>query len=83
MGFKINTIHPSEALFSRQFLTLPMSSRWRGSIDTSDWMRNGDFANSRLDAEVDAALLVCRAKLQQHPESTVGVMTMGARYVDL
>ena len=29
---------------------------------------------------MDAALLLCRAKLQSHPDSTVAVLTMGTRF---
>eukprot|EP00871_Galdieria_phlegrea_P002914 jgi/Galph1/3623/GphlegSOOS_G2287.1 len=45
-------------------------------VDNSEWMRNGDYPPSRLDAQQDAANLVCGAKLQQNPENTVGLMTM-------
>ena len=31
-------------------------------IDNSDWMRNGDFAPSRLDAQQDAVNLLAGAK---------------------
>ncbi len=50
------------------------------SLDTSEWMRNGDFPATRMEAEIDAALLLCRAKLQSHPDSTVAVLTMGAKF---
>ena len=42
-------------------------------------MRDGDFPGSRMESQVDAALLLCRAKLQSHPDSTVALLTMGAR----
>ncbi|KAK4528503.1 hypothetical protein GAYE_SCF59G6447 [Galdieria yellowstonensis] len=48
-------------------------------VDNSEWMRNGDYPPSRLDAQQDAANLVCGAKLQQNPENTVGLMTMAGK----
>ena len=57
------------------------ASSYVPSLDTSEWMRNGDFPATRMEAEVDAALLLCRAKLQSHPDSTVAVLTMGAKSV--
>lgn len=45
-------------------------------VDNSDWMRNGDYIPSRLEAQQDAVNLICAAKTQSNPESTVAVMTM-------
>lgn len=42
-------------------------------LDCSQYMRNGDFVPTRLEAQVDAANLLVGAKTQSHPESTVGV----------
>uniref|UniRef100_A0A7S3LEP2 VWFA domain-containing protein n=1 Tax=Amphora coffeiformis TaxID=265554 RepID=A0A7S3LEP2_9STRA len=42
-------------------------------LDCSEYMRNGDYVPSRLEAQVDAANLLAGAKTQAHPESTVGV----------
>ena len=51
-------------------------------MDNSEWNRNGDFAPSRWDSQVDAATIIAEAKTQQNPESTVGVLSMaGKRYV--
>lgn len=47
----------------------------RRSLDTSDWMRNGDYVPTRLDAQFDAVTLLADAKLSANPESTVGVLT--------
>ncbi|KAK1857559.1 hypothetical protein I4F81_000176 [Pyropia yezoensis] len=44
-------------------------------VDNSEWMRNGDFPPSRLDAQQDAANLLATIKLQSNPENTVGVLT--------
>ena len=46
------------------------------SVDNSDWMRNGDFIPTRLDAQSDAVNMICRAKLRQNPENTVGLMSL-------
>lgn len=54
------------------------------SLDNSEWMRNGDYIPSRLEAQHDAANLLCGTKTQSNPESTVGVLTMaGKRYVSV
>lgn len=41
------------------------------SVDNSEWMRNGDYIPTRMEAQHDAANLVSNAKTQQNPESTV------------
>mmetsp|Transcript_19629 Transcript_19629/g.25418 ORF Transcript_19629/g.25418 Transcript_19629/m.25418 type:complete len:375 (+) Transcript_19629:56-1180(+) len=45
-------------------------------LDTSEYMRNGDFGPSRLESQQDAANLVVGAKMQSNPESSVGVLQM-------
>ena len=49
------------------------------AMDNSDYMRNGDFAPSRMEAQQDAVTLLAGAKTQQNPENTVGVLTMAGR----
>jgi len=48
-------------------------------VDDSEWMRNGDFYPSRLEAQRDALQMVCGKKIAANPESTVGLMTMANR----
>ncbi|KAI9597320.1 hypothetical protein BDF19DRAFT_470880 [Syncephalis fuscata] len=48
-------------------------------LDNSDWMRNGDYTPSRVDAQADAVNLLFQAKQQSHPENTVGIMTMAGK----
>ncbi|PRQ47393.1 putative 26S proteasome regulatory complex, non-ATPase subcomplex, subunit s5a [Rosa chinensis] len=50
-------------------------------IDNSEWMRNGDYAPSRFQAQADAVNLICGAKTQSNPENTVGVLTMAGKRV--
>ncbi|THU54899.1 hypothetical protein C4D60_Mb11t00910 [Musa balbisiana] len=50
-------------------------------IDNSEWMRNGDYAPSRFQAQADAINLICGAKTQSNPENTVGVLTMAGNGV--
>lgn len=45
-------------------------------LDNSEFMRNGDYMPTRIEAQQDAVNLICAAKTQQNPESTVSVMTM-------
>ncbi|CAJ1953614.1 unnamed protein product [Cylindrotheca closterium] len=42
-------------------------------LDNSEYMRNGDYIPTRLEAQQDAANLLVGAKTQSHPESTVGI----------
>ena len=49
-----------------------------GSVDNSEWMRNGDYVPTRMDSQADAVNLICNTKTA-NPESAVGVMTMAAR----
>ncbi|KAI9137475.1 hypothetical protein BKA69DRAFT_1110332 [Paraphysoderma sedebokerense] len=48
-------------------------------IDNSEWMRNGDYTPSRVDAQKDAVNLIFGAKTQSNPENTVGLMTMAGK----
>lgn len=50
-------------------------------VDNSEWMRNGDYAPSRFQAQADAVNLICGAKTQSNPENTVGVLTMAGKGV--
>nr|XP_008372906.2 26S proteasome non-ATPase regulatory subunit 4 homolog isoform X1 [Malus domestica] len=50
-------------------------------VDNSEWMRNGDYSPSRLQAQADAINLICGAKTQANPENTVGVLTMAGKGV--
>ncbi|KAK4530483.1 hypothetical protein CCYA_CCYA04G1340 [Cyanidiococcus yangmingshanensis] len=45
-------------------------------IDNSEWMRNGDVAPSRMDAQLDAVNLLCNVKLDENPENAVGLLTL-------
>jgi len=48
-------------------------------IDSSDWMRNGDYTPTRMEAQHDAVNLIINAKTQSNPESTVGVVACGGK----
>ena len=52
-------------------------------VAPSQWMRNGDFAPSRLEAQQDAVNLLAGAKTQSNPENTVGVLTMAGKGVEV
>ena len=47
-------------------------------LDNSDWMRNGDYPPNRLDAQMDAATLLCMHRTNDNPESTVGTLSMAS-----
>ena len=48
-------------------------------IDTSEYMRNGDYQPNRFDAQVDAVNSVFQAKIDSNPENLVGLMTMAGK----
>lgn len=45
-------------------------------LDNSQYMRNGDYVPTRLEAQHDAANFLVGAKTQSNPENTVGVIAM-------
>ena len=49
------------------------------SLDNSEWMRNGDYNPSRIEAQHDAVTLIAGSKTQQNPENVVGLMTSADR----
>ena len=48
-------------------------------IDNSEYMRNGDYAPNRFDAQSDAVSVVFGHKTDSNPENTAGVMTMAGK----
>ncbi|KAJ1566080.1 hypothetical protein HK096_002519 [Nowakowskiella sp. JEL0078] len=48
-------------------------------VDNSEWMRNGDYTPTRIEAQSDAITLLFNAKTQQNAENTVGMMTMAGK----
>ncbi|WAR20837.1 PSMD4-like protein [Mya arenaria] len=46
------------------------------NVDNSDYMRNGDFVPTRLQAQQDAVNLVCHSKTRSNPENNVGLIVM-------
>ena len=54
------------------------------SLDNSEWMRNGDYTPTRLEAQKDAVNLIFSSKTNSNPENTVGLLTMaGKGYVQI
>jgi len=45
-------------------------------VDNSEYMRNGDFLPTRLQAQQDAVGMITQAKLRSNPESNVGLMSL-------
>ena len=45
-------------------------------IDNSDWMINGDYKPTRLQAQTEAVNLLAGAKTGSNPENTVGVLSL-------
>ena len=46
------------------------------SVDNSEFMRNGDFLPTRLQAQQDAVGMITQAKLRSNPESNVGLLSL-------
>lgn len=45
-------------------------------LDSSEFMRNGDYVPSRMESQHDAANLLVGSKTQSNPENTVGIIAM-------
>ncbi|KAK2726651.1 26S proteasome non-ATPase regulatory subunit 4-like [Artemia franciscana] len=45
-------------------------------VDNSEYMRNGDFIPTRLQAQEDGVNIVCHAKTRSNPENNVGLLTL-------
>jgi len=50
-------------------------------VDNSDYMRNGDFVPTRMQAQQDAVNLVCMSKTRSNPENNVGLLKMAGTEV--
>lgn len=50
-------------------------------VDNSEYMRNGDFIPTRLQAQVEAVSLVCHSKTRSNPENNVGLLTLASSEV--
>lgn len=48
-------------------------------LDNSEFMRNGDYAPTRFEAQSDAVTTITRSKIDSNPENTVGVMTAAGK----
>jgi len=52
-------------------------------LDNSDYMRNGDYTPTRLEAQHDAVNLICGAKTESNPENTVAAVACAGRSPDV
>ncbi|KAJ5625370.1 26S proteasome non-ATPase regulatory subunit [Penicillium lagena] len=48
-------------------------------VDNSESSRNGDYTSTRWQAQVDAVSVLHGAKMRVHPQSAVGLMSMGGK----
>lgn len=48
-------------------------------VDTSEYMRNGDYPPARWEAQADAVNSIFVAKTDSNPENLVGLMTMSGK----
>jgi 26S proteasome regulatory subunit N10 len=52
-------------------------------LDNSEWMRNGDYSPSRLEAQHETVNDLASAKCDANQESTVGVLTLAGNRIDV
>lgn len=52
-------------------------------LDNSDWARNGDYSPSRWEAQLNAANIICGAKVEQNPENSVGILTIAGKRIEV
>eukprot|EP01099_Mayorella_cantabrigiensis_P003238 TRINITY_DN2516_c0_g1_i1.p1 TRINITY_DN2516_c0_g1~~TRINITY_DN2516_c0_g1_i1.p1 ORF type:complete len:410 (-),score=113.18 TRINITY_DN2516_c0_g1_i1:372-1601(-) len=52
-------------------------------LDYSEWMRNGDYTPTRLEAQRDAVISICLAKTDSSPENNVGILRSSSRGVEV
>lgn len=52
-------------------------------VDNSEYMRNGDYAPTRLEAQAETVSYIANAKLNDNQESEVGLMSMAGNRVDV
>ncbi|RKO95730.1 hypothetical protein CAUPRSCDRAFT_8911, partial [Caulochytrium protostelioides] len=77
MNIQVESTHRACRFDCYRFYVLGKRSCKSISLDNSEWMRNGDYTPSRLEAQSDAVNLLFNVKTQTNPENTVGLMTMG------
>jgi len=52
-------------------------------LDNSEWMRNGDYIPSRFASQTDTINYLTEAKLRNHQDSTVGVLSMAGKRIEV
>ncbi|KAG6504067.1 hypothetical protein ZIOFF_036393 [Zingiber officinale] len=79
--FILSSLDPSGSLRVCMVMSSSVPQATMICIDNSEWMRNGDYAPRRLQAQADAVNLICGAKTQSNPENTVGLLAMAGKGV--
>jgi 26S proteasome regulatory subunit N10 len=77
LSFGALLLSPTPTPTQQKQQTMPLES-CMVLLDTSEFMRNGDYIPTRLDAQSDAANMIVNQKTQSNPESTVGVIAMSS-----
>lgn len=52
-------------------------------VDNSDYTRNGDYNPTRFAAQSEAVQYLANAKLQEHQESSVGILSMAGTRIEV
>jgi len=52
-------------------------------LDNSEWMRNGDYSPTRMQAQIETAAYIASVKVQHNPETAVGVLSMAGKRIDV
>ncbi len=70
---------PSPVFLSPYSLIFLFDHTRDNSCDNSDYMRNGDFAPTRLHAQTEAVHMLADLKTQGNAETEVGLLTMAGK----
>jgi len=52
-------------------------------LDNSEWMRNGDYSPTRFQSQTETLNYLTEAKLRNHQDSTVGLLSMAGKRIEV
>jgi len=52
-------------------------------LDNSEWMRNGDYTPTRIEAQSETTSWICNTKTENNAESAVGVLSMAGKRIEV
>ncbi len=60
-----------------------VKTKFKFSLDNSDWTRNGDYFPSRWESETSAANLIAENRAERNRENSLGVISMAGKRVEV